>query len=627
VETLNLFCFVFSCAKKKTKKQEHILYFFMKVAFLFVVLLCLSMMARRAECQTDSDIFRLLYDEVANVVTNGVTVDGTVTDVFLMQLPGLSIRREDFDADAWQAGQFRDRMPAAQVAALVDTVPRYNSLAFTDSGNRISKLWDHLLRQYVVPLDLDPATAALLEEARAKLENGTLAAEVDARLTAWRSELENNFALREACLAQRTPEVCAQLAVTWRERLRRSWFNLEVVKSELESAQSRVIGLQIKDLNNAFARALEVTEQHRRVDVGAVGYGEEFLSTYLTPSNWWQWWPLDVTAYDDVVDNRFNTTLVYSVTSNATVVRQANFGTATVDATAGTLTYVPDAGYIGADSFAYRDAGTVVQLRIAVNGDVLSRDSSAWTKVSLSQSEVQEASSSSFSILHNNNAFTVNSGAIRFFGSFDSTVNTQASYSFASGTFTIEFELARVQITRPWFDTSLLNFSPVGMRGVREHGWSDGNPLFTSDTSFAFDLLPTSMIVARNIRLESSQIERFSSTIQEVFASRSSSVRIGPFEAGGSTAAGLGNSRVHTAARIQSDGSLFIDGPQIIGFVCSALPAFPSGDAEEIDAANIEAYNKLQRAREFALAVMGGAPQLLSQNNTANAFLSSVDSQ
>jgi len=548
---------------------------------LFVVL------PQQISAQTgDSEIFRILYDKVADATTTGVDLEGRVTQVFLMELPGLGIRREDFDPDLWAANNFVDPMPAANYARLVDRVPKYNSLAFTDSGRTISSIWNLVLRQFVVPLDLNPAAEDLAEYSRQQLANSTLEDDVQFRFDQWQGSLENSLSERQACLASREPSICAQQAVVWREDLRRSWYALEVVKSQLQAAQSRLISLQVRDLTTMFTAVLERSEQAKRVDVGASTYGEEFYHTTATPSNWWTWFPLDLSSYNVVIDENAGTTDI-SVPTGSTIINGPLSGTATINAAQDTIRYTANDGFIGGDRIVYLDNnGEAITVTIAVNGDVANADPFAFTTVSVSAADTQVEFTSKYQLLHRNNFFVQNSGAITYTGSFGGSLNTQTGYTFASGSFSIEFELAKVQITRRWFDTTLFFLTPVGVRGVRQFGFSDGNPLFTKETDFLFDLLPTHMVIARNIRLSSDTIQQQQSTMQSVETwGSSNSVRLGPFVAGRSNL-NYKNSNTYSRASFTGSGDLEIQGPQIIGWVCSPMPAFPTADFNDIEDLN-----------------------------------------
>jgi hypothetical protein len=578
--------FVKMCAKKKhTHNMKKLFYGLFVLSILFVL----------SECQTsdpnDWDVFRTLYDRISSIVTPGLTADGQPLQVFLAEIPGQSIRREDYDETLWRSNGFVSSAPAANLAQLVDRVPTYNSVVFADSGRRISQMWSYLLRQYVVPVELDATQRMLLNSARERLDNGTLRANVARRLKLFDDQLEANLAAREQCLSDREPEVCAQLAVSWRDKLKRRWFALEHKRSELETAESRIIGSQNKDLSTSFAKALERFEQSKRADVGAATFGTEYMATSVTPSNWWQWWPLDAMAYDGVADYQTSSGNVtfQSYDPASTIELEPAHGELTVLSSSNELVYAADRGYIGADAIKWvAPDGTATSKTIAVNGDVLALGGPSWVRVEISASSMVSTADSEYAQFHFNTKLRAQN-AIKFSGSFESTqVQNNERVQFASSDLRVEFEVAKVIINRPWLDLTLLDLTPVGVRGYVPSQWSDGSSFFAQISNYAFKLLPTAFIVARNIRLKSSSIEQYRDAIEETFEiGAESSVQIGTFFTGTRRVASSGTGeRTFTSGRFSSDGTLEIDGPQIMGWVGVALPKFPTADVADIQAIN-----------------------------------------
>jgi hypothetical protein len=586
---------------------------------ILLVLCTTLLLAQVGVAQNDWDVFRLLYDRVADIVTPGLSADGHPLEIFLVEMPGLAIRREDFDRAAWRAGGFSTRSPSAAEATLVDRVPTYTSIVFADSGRKISQLWGYLLSQFVVPVELDKAQQALLQDADLHLANGTLEAEVSRRETLYENALENSLANRAQCLADREPSVCAQKAIVWREELRRSWFALETKRGELETAESRVIGLQNRDMNNAFARALEVYTEQKRVDIGAQEFGTEYWSTSLQPSNWWTWWPLDATLYDGVADPRINGGVVTFADGAGVSALDSEPAHGTVTFGSAELTYEADDGYIGADEISWATTDSeLVTKRVAVNGPVLEQDDAAWVSVSMDQNSIVDTADSEYASFHFSTTLRAQN-ALKFTGNFNSSlVRSDERVQFASSQFNVSFEIAKVSIQRPWIDLTLLDLTPVGLRGVRPGGWSDGSAFFAQVSSYAFKLLPTSFVVARNIRLSSAAIDQYSEAIEETFdIGADASLQIGPFFTGTrqSTVDGS-SSRTFTSSRFNS-GVLEIDGPQIIGWSCAPLAQFPTADWEEIAAANVDTLEALFNFEQIQAAAAAASASIETVEDVA----------
>jgi hypothetical protein len=151
----------------------------------------------------------------------------------------------------------------------------------------------------------------------------------------------------------------------------------------------------------------------------------------------------------------------------------------------------------------------------------------------------------------------------------------------------MSFEFAKVSISRPWLDTSLLSFYPVAIAGLAKNAWSDGLVQVDSPKNnvvHVFKLLPTAFLVARNIKIYSSSWGSVRSAISDSSAAGSSGrVSIGPFYAGSSTASGSA-SRSAAAQTSFNTNTLTIAGPQIIGWLATPMPAFPTASVDEVEA-------------------------------------------
>jgi hypothetical protein len=150
------------------------------------------------------------------------------------------------------------------------------------------------------------------------------------------------------------------------------------------------------------------------------------------------------------------------------------------------------------------------------------------------------------------------------------------------------------------------------------HGtWSDGNIAPNKNTRYMFKVLPVAFLVARNIKIENSQWQSSMSSLAGSISSSSSSysssnsqrASVGPFFIGSSNSASASSSAsggrsyaessTFTSASGSSAGTLAIKGPQIVGWLCSPMPAFPTATADEVVAfedAQLAKYTKKQAA-------------------------------
>ena len=147
---------------------------------------------------------------------------------------------------------------------------------------------------------------------------------------------------------------------------------------------------------------------------------------------------------------------------------------------------------------------------------------------------------------------------------------------------------------------------------MRQFGWSSGSTVFSLNSKLIWSLLPTEMIVARNILLQSSQITAFSSTFSNIASGAySASASMGPFVFG-QRYSSTGSSTFNAANYDTSTNTLSIDGPQIIGWVCAPLPAFPSADATTVMAQNDVAAINYFRGEAIAKTLGNGSVDMAS---------------
>jgi len=222
----------------------------------------------------------------------------------------------------------------------------------------------------------------------------------------------------------------------------------------------------------------------------------------------------------------------------------------------------------------------------------------AFVTVKASAASSSTIKKSQFSTMSSESSFRVGWGWFSASGSTSSSSTSQSSSSATvSESSSLEFSLARVLITRPWLDTSMLSFYPVAIRNLAINGWSDGaiSPA-KGQTQFKFKLLPVAMLVARNILVSNMKDEQ-SQDFVAASSSSSSSLRVsyGPFFSGSTSTSSANSNRDYKEKSNYSAGSLSIRGPQIIGWVCTPVPPFPTSDesgvrkweAEQIQRQNI----------------------------------------
>ena len=135
----------------------------------------------------------------------------------------------------------------------------------------------------------------------------------------------------------------------------------------------------------------------------------------------------------------------------------------------------------------------------------------------------------------------------------------------------ISYRFARVEIRRPWLDPSLLSLGGWSMPGRPKHALSTGT---LGDNPGLFSLLPTSMIVARDVQVSAQWSKEAVDQIQTTLSS-GGQVSFGPFAlSGASTRPG--------AARLlkPSFDGLTISMPQLqlIGWLNRVVPACPPLD-------------------------------------------------
>ena len=143
----------------------------------------------------------------------------------------------------------------------------------------------------------------------------------------------------------------------------------------------------------------------------------------------------------------------------------------------------------------------------------------------------------------------------------------------------ISFEIARININRDWFTSSLLTYADTTIPGEKKGSLCAGSLAAAAQCTFPF--LPTAFIVARNINIynEFSSLEE--AFLQEAQSwSASAKVGYGPFSVSNKTS----SSHDLTSQEMKEFGNAVKmtvgEGMQIIGFLNTILtPAFPGKDS------------------------------------------------
>ena len=172
-----------------------------------------------------------------------------------------------------------------------------------------------------------------------------------------------------------------------------------------------------------------------------------------------------------------------------------------------------------------------------------------------------------------------------------------ASLSESGSDVTISFKVHKVLIQRPWLETYLLNYPTIGIKALDKHAWSTGKLDYATNKG-EFPLLPTAFVVAKDVTISAKSFNEtatksFSQSSKHagfkvnvyacccknmlilfIFASQNTQVGIGCFGASGNYSSSEG-SKDSSSKYDAASKTLKINGAQIIGWVCAAIPEFP----------------------------------------------------
>lgn len=192
-----------------------------------------------------------------------------------------------------------------------------------------------------------------------------------------------------------------------------------------------------------------------------------------------------------------------------------------------------------------------------------------WSNFSFNQNEIhQYQSSTSVSIGGGGGA----SFGLWSFGGSSSYSSQQTYATCDTSNMSLSVELIQVPLQRPWMTSWI--FSSRGWKSGSTMGGegsicSGGEPI-----TGLMPMLPTSMILARNLRVNLDMTSEVNRTASSQF-SASASVGWGPWSARGNYSRSA-NSSSHDF--VATGSGLTCKGTQIIGFVCEVLPRSPYPD-------------------------------------------------
>jgi hypothetical protein len=159
--------------------------------------------------------------------------------------------------------------------------------------------------------------------------------------------------------------------------------------------------------------------------------------------------------------------------------------------------------------------------------------------------------------------------------SFGASAQYSSTSTYAScdtRNMTVSVDLVQVPLLRPWMTSWI--FSSRGWQGGTMIG-SDGSICSGSlPLTGKMPIIPTSMILARNLRINLDMTSEVNRTFASSFSSRAS-VGWGPFSVRGNY-----SRTTNTASHdfVATGSGIICNGTQIIGLVCEVLPRCPNHD-------------------------------------------------
>jgi hypothetical protein len=194
-----------------------------------------------------------------------------------------------------------------------------------------------------------------------------------------------------------------------------------------------------------------------------------------------------------------------------------------------------------------------------------------WTDITISSGSLHTAENSDFSKISSGGSASW--GLWQVGGSFDKEDSHQST-SKDTENLEVSFKYARVDILRPWLNMLLFSTGGWDLGSARKKdGISNGTK--NQPNGNPFPLLPTSFIAVRNVKISAKWGHEDSSLITSKLKA-GSSFGWGPFKVSGSYEKGESKKSFNS----EFDGtSITNNGLQILGWVCTVVPACPPLDA------------------------------------------------
>jgi hypothetical protein len=199
-----------------------------------------------------------------------------------------------------------------------------------------------------------------------------------------------------------------------------------------------------------------------------------------------------------------------------------------------------------------------------------------WTNLTINNQQIEQTTSSS----HTSVGGGLSGGWGLWSFSASGSFSKDTTYFKLNGkTYTMTFEISRVDINRPWLEGSVFESNAWRWRKgnpARNKLISDGSDALAGKTAgdVYMPFLPVALLLARNVTLTGDWTDKLDTTVNTQ-TSGGGSIGWGPFQFGGST-----NSSTSDAYKNYkiSGNSITMTSPQIIGFFVQTLPVSPNPD-------------------------------------------------
>ncbi|CAG8572990.1 3737_t:CDS:2 [Paraglomus brasilianum] len=205
-------------------------------------------------------------------------------------------------------------------------------------------------------------------------------------------------------------------------------------------------------------------------------------------------------------------------------------------------------------------------------------DASRWTSINIQEGTDRTSLDNTF---ESTSTSIGGSGSYQLWsiggGYSDQHKHTTEHSSSDDSKINIDIKCLKVTIQRDWLDASLLEKKFWSMEGVPKYGWSTGS-IEAANRRGEWSLIPTDFIVARDIKITAG----LSSSEQQLVTDATHkeahlSVGWGPFAISGSYSKDTAESH-STMTKSDNQWAITCENPQIIGWICTVVPAAPSID-------------------------------------------------